>query len=153
LTLHFDITGTTESDTALRLPPKWTYGTPSSFKEAFCSLPPLAPERASFVECVAQWLKGLVEQAEKNPQQSLFLNFQSARIASSFAQYNEQPILKELEDLKRRVERWCWARWGNGHWNWQDRSMSNKSVDDEDYRDYYLENGMLADDYIVKWGK
>jgi hypothetical protein len=152
MTMEFrKATGATERTGKFDLPPKWTYGTSSSFRKTFDTLPPMAPERAKFVDCVGQWMKGLHKQAERDPQRSVYLSFQKARLASSYAQYNEQPLLNKLEDLKSRAETWCWETWGQHQLSWKDRSTLDSS--EEDYRDYCLEKNMLADNYIVKWRK
>jgi hypothetical protein len=149
LTMQFDIPGVTEAD-CLFLPPKWTYGSFTSFKETFCSLPAMASERTAFIDCVSQWLNGLLEQMEKDPNRSLYLEFQRARIASSFAQREEQPVLKELTRLKREVKHYNWERWGEDSLSWKDRSTLN-DVGPEDYRDYFIEPGLSLDNYIIQW--
>jgi hypothetical protein len=86
----------------LKLPPNWTYGTITSLEKTFTSLAPMDIKRSEFIDCVANWLNGLL--SKFTTRQGHLWAFQRAKYALIELQTSQQDGLRRLETFQKQIK-------------------------------------------------
>jgi hypothetical protein len=157
LQCSFDLKHIELQEMAWSLPPGWTYGTLTSLRETFASLPALSPERSKFADCVASWMNGMLEKERKFKQRqmhSLLWKFHHAKQAVERLQKDQQEVLKELNTFVNRVftfnKRLQLANSMGG--NWIDTTMVDKGSRKKDYREVWvIDEVELDDNFFIEY--
>jgi len=136
------------TDVQLQIPPNWTYGTMELVEVAFASLSPMAIERSQLMDCVVNWLNGLLSKFVKK--EGHLWGFQRAKYALIELQISQEESLRRLDAFRKRIkQKWGPSRLKRVPENWSsDREESACDDDESTYDNMYLPRN--ADDYLAR---